>query len=333
MNFLAQALEKLWKSVSNNFPGFEKSAPTSRPVTRSKNPVSAWDMDLSPFHRLVENQITSTRQLNDLFSHKLEELVILLREDKRQFEKKIQSFQEKLLQNQKIQTKDNAVLQTGISDILEQLNKGQQNFHEVLDKLFVLLENIRKNTYDVLRPVTAQENLLREGFTPSQILQPIEKLILLEEQSLQDFTIFLDRWQNCNHEENIYRNELREKISDWEKKIDNIDKLLLSLGVKLQNHVPGKDFFSEQIQVLVEGQKQTNEQIAKLNETLESRSQEFEKFTSIMKKFSENHAAFLKQQEKLFNEKEEIPNGRENIAFWIFVIAAMVLYILTFILK
>ena len=61
--------------MNKELKGFEKSAPTSRPLRRDQSPVSAWDIDLSPFHSLIEVQVGNTRQLIDNFMDKMEELL------------------------------------------------------------------------------------------------------------------------------------------------------------------------------------------------------------------------------------------------------------------
>ncbi len=61
--------------MAKELSGFKKSAPISLPTTRDQNPESAWDIDLSPFHRMVDAQATVNREMTEAMISKLDELL------------------------------------------------------------------------------------------------------------------------------------------------------------------------------------------------------------------------------------------------------------------
>ena len=218
----------------NELSGFEKSAPTNRPSTKGQNPVSAWDVDLSPFHRLVEQQVGSTRQLLDIFSHKMEELINLQREDKRQGDKQNQSLQEALIQSQKAYHREFAVVRDNIAELESDVKKNHLMLKDRLEQCAESLENIQNNTYNLIRPIKAQENLLREGFTPTQFLQPLEKLSHIQETTSESLEQLTHSWRSFQESQEAYQKKLLEEISKRDGVLDSLEKTLLSLGTQLQ---------------------------------------------------------------------------------------------------
>jgi hypothetical protein len=297
--------------VNPDLPGFDKNAPTSRPSTRSQ-PISAWDVDVSPFHRLVEQQIAHNQQLTDTFAHRLEELVNILRDDKTQNDKKLQALQEKLVQTYKTQAKDNDSLRENMTELVEQMHKMQQLLQEVAEKSWRLLENIQKNTHEMLRPMMNQENLLREGFAPAQILQPIEKLVALEEGAYRQVQSLVNSSQETQslQESSQKQSQLfMEHMSELEKKLESLENVLLSLG-KQQSHFPDKAFFSEQFsQLLVEQNKLIN-QVA----------QAFDRISD-----PATNSEGYKNFERMLQRQQEMLKHKESVAFWVFAIVALFL--------
>ena len=296
-----------------DLPGFEKSVPASRPATRSQGPVSAWDVDLSPFHKLVEQQVASTQQLMDLFSRKMEEMITLLREDNLQSDKKLQSFHEKNLQVAKTQAKDNDAIRQGVAEILEKLHGSQQFLQEISERYLKLLDNIQKNSHDLLRPMMSQENLLREGFNPLQILEPLEKLVILEEESCHQIQCLVTAAQQSHayQEQVSQQNELLlAKLEELERKFDSIEQLLLALGTSIQNHLPDKNFLAEQFAKTIAEQSRMVAELSKIGERLAQPSAPLENFIHNLEK------VFTQQQDLL----EQKYRHRENLLFWLFAI-------------
>lgn len=63
--------------MAKELSGFKKSAPSSYPNTRDQenNATSAWDIDLSPFHRILDEQNVRNQQVMEVLSTKWDELL------------------------------------------------------------------------------------------------------------------------------------------------------------------------------------------------------------------------------------------------------------------
>lgn len=306
--------------MNKDLPGFDKSAPASTPHTRGQNPVSAWDIDLSPFHRLVEQQLSSIQQLTDIFTHKMEEFLNAIREEKRQSDKRLQEMHEKIVQNLKSQAKSNAAISEGISEIAEQIGKLYQLLQDTSDRYSQILENVQNNTYNLLRPIAAQETLLREGFTPTQILQPLEKLVVIEEDTLHHVGGLL----NISQEWRSFREFTKgffEKIDDCEKKIENIESLLIALGSALQKYLPKavSHGTAEQIPILQE-----------INERIRQSLENYTNFQHNVEKIYQKSQENLERQMQLM-EQEKKYRLRESMFFWVFIAIAVVLFVFLFV--
>lgn len=312
--------------MNPDLPGFDKNAPTSRPSTRSQ-PISAWDVDVSPFHRLVEQQISHNQQLTDTFSHRIEELVNILREDNLQSDKKLQALQEKLLQTFKGQSKDSEAVRENISELVEHMNKIQQTLQEVAEKTWRLLEALQKTTHELLRPMVNQENLLREGFSPAQlsadILHPLEKLVALQEGAYRQMQNLMNATQtNQNMQESSQKQwqQFIDRMNEWEKRFESLENVLLSLG-KQQSHFPDRAFFSEQFSNLLSEQNKLINQVG----------QAFERISD-----PATNSEGYKNFERMLQRQQELLKHKESVAFWVFAIVALFLagwVFLTFLTK
>lgn len=293
--------------------GFEKSAPASRPLTRGgQGPVSAWDMDLSPFHRLVEYQNNSTRQLIDNFSCKIEELIESLREERRQFEKKTFAIHEEIFQHNKSQVKENKEISAGVTETVTHIVKVHNTLQEVFANYSHLLKNIQKNSAQTLESIKNQETLLREGFAPSQILGPLEKLIVLQEEA------------SCNMQ-NLFRTSQREfleKFAAWQQKFASIENLLLSLAANLQKQVPDKAFLQETF----------GEPFSEIKESCKHIEHSFcdhEREHENLEKLYQNVCELLGKQQQLIEQSRNYRH-KESILFWCFVVVSLLLFVWLF---
>lgn len=77
VHFLDSSQQILECFMSKELSGFKKSAPANYPNTRDQASTtnSAWDIDLSPFHRIIDEQNSTNRQMMEMLAKKWEELL------------------------------------------------------------------------------------------------------------------------------------------------------------------------------------------------------------------------------------------------------------------
>ena len=277
--------------MSKELSGFQKSVPSRFPSTREQNPVSAWDVDLSPFHRLVEEQNNATREMIDVFLQKVEGLVERVSSTSRQ-----EAEPEKVLESQKKQTREYSELRKTLIHISEQLIEFQQLFQDSEDKTSILLENIGKQ---LSRPLT-QDN--KDAQISSQILAPIQKLVDIGQENFIYF-------------ENL--REIKENQNLLIEKTNTIQHFLLQLGSMLQSQLPEKAFLEEKWNLLIEKQ---DSHFSQLFHYLEQTIYALETFNKISEKLDNIYTN--NQQYLLHNQKEkQKQNQIENIAFFVILIA------------
>lgn len=303
--------------MNKDLPGFDKSAPTNRPLTRGQQPVSAWDVDLSPFHRLVESQLANTQQITDTFTHKMEEILAIWRDEKRQEEKRLQTVQDKIAQHYKNQSKSNADICTGISEIVEQIGKVHQFLQDTSERLWQNVQNYNSRKIP-------QESHVRESLPAVEILQPLEKLVILEEDSLHHLQTLLHMSQEWRSFRELTQQQYTifvEKIADCERKIEDIENLLIALGASLQKYLPDKNQFKdrllqqpiEQVKLLEEIHLTCN-RIVQVLEGQTNFQQHLEKLCQLT-------------QESLEKQKEErCRRRRENVMFSVFMVLALLIF-------
>jgi hypothetical protein len=309
--------------VSKDLPGFDKTVPSSRPTTRGEKPVSAWDIDLSPFHSLIEQQATASQHIVDAFLNKMEKMLADLQKGNK--EDKSYSIQEKILHNQKKQVSDNTEIRKALTDISEQLIEIRQLLKEMLDKDTQLLSDIQKNTSDLIRPVTAQENLIREGFAPSQMLAPLERLVVVEEDSLSHLESLLAGYSKLfTAQENMQTQYtlFLEQISLFTGKLTTMEGALLTINNMLQANLSDKKFMKEQFEGMADTQ---NKLFARVIHYCERMAQGLESFNASVGSLGTLNELLQRQLE--FSEKERKYKQTENIVFWIFVAIALVLFV------
>ncbi len=131
----------------SEFPGFEKSAPTSLPQTRSQtegtSPTSSWDWDFSSFEKLLENHSNNTQHLTETFSSKFEEtLTKLLLEHEKKIDTSIsketlEEFKKDFFQNLQKSIQENSQNQVVIlQEIKENMEQMEgQNLRESVSVL------------------------------------------------------------------------------------------------------------------------------------------------------------------------------------------------------
>lgn len=120
--------------MSKDLSGFQKSAPTHFPSTREQNPTSAWDVDLSPFHRLVEEQTKNTSHMVESFLVKIDELIHKIEEG----ESARAHGEDKSLEYQKRQVREYADLRKALEEMGDQLGEMEA----LLPKETALLEKL-----------------------------------------------------------------------------------------------------------------------------------------------------------------------------------------------
>ena len=294
--------------MTKDLPGFEKSAPVSTPATRSQKPVSAWDIDLSPFHRLAEQQIVANRQLIDTFLDKVQQML----ENRGGWEEKTHSILEKLLLNQKKQSRDNIELHKNFSAISEEFIELRQLLPEMLEKNSQILDSIQKNTHELIRPAIAQENLLREGFAPAQILTPLERLLALQQETLSQLEAFVTVAHRINDNLDNSHNHLSSQVDSIGQRLSAMEKSLLTA-------LPSNN-------VLQQNQEKS---IARLVHYCERMMHSMENFSSVSENiqtiYTNSHELLKRQQTSL--EQQEIARRKENLIFWLFVAIALLLFI------
>ncbi len=212
--------------MSKELPGFQKSVPSRFPNTREQNPTSAWDVDLSPFHRLVEEQAKANQEMMEIFLQKMEFLT-----------EKIAPFQqnedspEKILDSQKKQTREYTELKKTLLHIHDQLIEFQRLFQDYEDKNSILLESLGKQV------VTARSSQEVQSFP--LILAAMQKLVEIGQTNF----VYLENLK-----------EIKENQTLLIEKANTIQHFLLQLGSLLQGHIPEKIFWEEKWNLLIEKQ-------------------------------------------------------------------------------
>lgn len=311
--------------MSQDLSGFEKSVPTSRPATKNQGPVSAWDVDVSPFNRLLEQYFNNTQQLIDSFSNKMQEVLNTLREDRTQKEKKEQAHQDKVQQHYKTMAKDSTAMRELIAEIAEQIGKLQQTLQDVTEQHLKNLESMQKDIHEGVRSLTSQEGFLREGFNPKQLIQPMEKLTAIEEntlQNLQALTANLQQFRSSQESDQKQQEHLVNYLQAWEKKLENFENLLISLGARAQTQFPDKAFLEN---LFTNWSREQNHLITQHQTNYENDKTALEKIY-----LTTQH--LLERQQKYMEEEKEF-RRKDTILLWIFLGVAILFTISLFFLR
>ena len=194
----------------------------------------------------------------------------------------------------------------------------QQNFQEAIERYGQIFEKIHNNTRDMVRPITAQENLLREGFAPTQISTPLERLVHLEEDSLQQLQNLLGFSRQLN-KMNLQIQEqytrFPEQMALVSEKLEKIEDLLLSAAAVFQSNFPEKKFVQEQFVELIKRQDDS-----------------FDRLIHYCERIANNSDNLLKRQQEI-TERTNKSRQNESFLFWAVVIILIFLFIFSLILK
>ena len=168
--------------MSSQFPGFDKSAPPSLPRTRKQNsPISSWDLDLSPFEKLLEHHANNTRYLTETFSQKMSELVDIVRGEKKR--NGAEALEKQIINDYKgLLTKLETTLSKNSQEQLHALEKINHNIED-RDKSFVRqMEEVRQDLTKVIHhceriadTLEPMEKLAQENFKPTVQNDPRER--------------------------------------------------------------------------------------------------------------------------------------------------------------
>ncbi|NUM34174.1 MAG: hypothetical protein HUU50_06500 [Candidatus Brocadiae bacterium] len=278
--------------MSKELTGFQKSVPSRFPGTREQNPTSAWDVDTSPFHRMVEEQSKNNKEMLDAFLQKIE---ILMERLAPASSYKPEDSQEKVLDSQKKQTREYSELKKTLVHIHDQLIEFERLFQDCEDKNHALLESISKQT---------PPNRTSEIQTSLQLLAPIQKLV---EIGQENFIYF----------ENL--KEIKENQVLLLEKVNTSQHFLLQLSSIFQNQIPEKVFWEEKWNLLTDKQ---NEHFSHVIHYLEQSVHALETFNQVAEKcekiYMENRESSQNKQ-----KKNEMQFFLENILFLLVVAVAL----------
>ncbi len=165
--------------MSKEFSGFQKSAPANLPITREEAktnyenaPNSAWDIDLSPFHRIVNEQSAISRQIVAQLEETNEKIRLLSESLVEKDKGQLLSIISEENKNNKVLLEKQMESQLQMQYTIQQLEQRLIYLQQFLIKQQDLPKEISLNNVQMNSLLSQQERIF------STILNSSEKIIL-----------------------------------------------------------------------------------------------------------------------------------------------------------